>query len=57
MVGDFDSDAVVEEVKKLTREWKPGTLAKPQLPAVDKPKQFLTKILTMPDSAQLHFYL
>jgi zinc protease len=57
MVGDFDSKAVVEEVKKLTGDWKKGDLPRPNLPPVNKPKEFLQKIITMPQAKQLHFYM
>jgi zinc protease len=57
LVGDFDSKAVVEEIKQLTADWKPVALSKPELPPVTKPKEFEQKILSMPDAAQLHFFM
>jgi zinc protease len=57
VVGDFDSKALVEEITRLTADWKKGDLPKIQTPAVDKPKEFTQKVLSMPDAVQLHFYL
>jgi zinc protease len=57
IVGDFDSKQVIEEVKKLTADWKQGKVEKPAPPAVEKPKEFTQKILSMPEAAQLHFYM
>jgi zinc protease len=57
IVGDFDSKQVIEEVKALTADWKKTTLDRPELPAVDKPATFTEKIITMPDAAQLHFFM
>ncbi len=57
IVGDFDSKQVIDEVKALTAGWKKSALEKPEMPAVDKPKEFTQKIITMPDAAQLHFFL
>jgi zinc protease len=57
IVGDFDSKQVIEEVKRLTADWKRAELPKPQVPTVEKPKEFTQKIVTMPEAAQLHFYL
>jgi zinc protease len=57
IVGDFDSKQVIDEVTRLTAEWKREPLPKPELPAVEKPKQFKTEIVTMPEAAQLHFFM
>jgi zinc protease len=57
VVGDFDAKEVIEEVKKLTADWKKTELTKPETPEIGKPKEFTQKILTIPDAAQLHFYL
>jgi zinc protease len=57
IVGDFDSQQVIDEVTHLTGDWKKSTLPKPELPAVEKPKEFKSEILTMPDAAQLHFFM
>ncbi len=57
LVGDFDGAAIVEEIKKLTAGWKRAEIAKPHAGNVDKPQGFVERILTMPASAQLHFYL
>lgn len=57
IVGDFDADQVVQEVKELTAGWKKTPVPNPELPPIEPPKEFVQKILTMPRAAQLHFYL
>jgi zinc protease len=57
VVGDFDSKQVIDEVTRLTANWKKSPLPRPDLPAVEKPKEFKSEIVTMPDAAQLHFFM
>lgn len=57
VVGDFDSDKVLEEIKGLTAEWKKTDFTRPKEPKVEKPEKFTEKILTMPEAAQLHFLM
>jgi zinc protease len=57
IVGDFDSKTVTDEITKLTADWKNTALEAPEYPEVDKPKEFTQKIIPMPESAQLHFYM
>src|SRR5262249_9774229 len=57
VVGDFDSKQVIEEVKQLTAGWKKAELPKLALPEVALPKEFTEQIVTMPDAAQLHFFM
>jgi zinc protease len=57
LVGDFDREQVMEEIKRLTAGWKKAPVPQPQLPPVEKPEKFTQKILTMPGAVQLHFYL
>ena len=57
IVGDFDSKAVVEEVKELTAGWKKTDLARPKMPEVEKPGRFVQKVIPMPQATQLHLYL
>jgi zinc protease len=57
IVGDFDSHEVVEEIKRLTAAWKNSGVPKPTTPAVDKPKHFVERVITLPDAAQLHFLM
>ena len=57
VVGDFDADKVVEEIKTLTADWKKTDFARPKAPKVEKPAKFTEKILTMPEAAQLHFLM
>ncbi len=57
VVGDFDAKTVTDEIKKLTADWKKTALETPHYPEVNKPKEFTQKVITMPESAQLHFYM
>jgi zinc protease len=57
IVGSFDSKQVIEEVTRLTADWKKSPLPKLELPAVEQPKEFKTEIVTMPEAAQLHFFM
>jgi zinc protease len=57
IVGDFDSAQMVEEIKALTAGWQRSPVTLPVLPQVEMPEKFTQKILTMPDAAQLHFYM
>src|SRR5262249_43810132 len=41
----------------LTADWKKAPLDRPPTPEVDKPKEFTQKIITMPEAAQMQFYL
>lgn len=57
VVGDFDSKEVIEEIEKLTADWKKTELSKVTTPKVDLPKEFTQKIITMPEAVQLQFFL
>jgi zinc protease len=57
LVGDFDSQTVIDEVKRLTAAWKKADLPRPETPAVNKPAKFTEKIVTLPDAAQMQVYL
>jgi zinc protease len=57
IVGDFDSQKVIDEVTKLTAHWKAQTPITPELPAVEKPAEFKQTVLTMPQAEQLYFFL
>jgi zinc protease len=56
VVGDFDRQAVVDEITRLTADWKPAPLPKLDLPAPAGPKGAVEKIVPMPMSAQLNVY-
>jgi zinc protease len=56
VVGDFDSDEIVELVKAQTQGWERGPLVK-DMPKVALPEKFTETVLSMPDAAQLHFFL
>jgi zinc protease len=57
LVGDFNSNEVIDEIKALTAGWKRADVQVPEEPAVEKPKEFEQKVLSMPEAAQLHFYM
>src|SRR5207244_3078845 len=57
LVGDFDSQKVIDEITRLTADWKPASVTRPETPAVDKPRSFEERLITMPSAAQLHFYM
>jgi len=57
IVGDFDTKEVIAEVEKLTADWKGTAPALPKLPEVEKPAALAQKILTMPESKQLQFFM
>ncbi len=57
VVGDFDAKEVTDEVAKLTADWKKTDLETPEYPKAEMPKEFTQKIISMPESAQLHFYI
>ncbi len=57
IAGDFDSKQMIEEIKRLTADWKKGEVPHPTLGLVEKPAEFTQKIIKMPDAAQLHFYM
>ncbi len=57
IVGDFDAKEVADEIKTLTADWKKTDLETPQYPKIEMPKEFTQKIISMPESAQLHFYM
>ncbi len=57
IAGDFSADEVIDEIKRLTADWKPGPMPKLQLPAVEKRSEPTQKVISMPDSSQLYFYL
>ncbi|MBY0229256.1 MAG: insulinase family protein [Gemmataceae bacterium] len=57
VAGDFDPDAVEKELEKLTERWKKADLKARELPKVARPAKFTEKVVTMPEGAQLHFYM
>lgn len=57
IVGDFKADEIVEEIKALTADWKKAPVDVAAPPVVDKPEAFTQQILSMPEAAQLQFYL
>jgi zinc protease len=56
VAGDFDSEEIIDLVKAQTKDWKKEPPA-PEPPAVAFPDHFTQKIVTMPQAAQLHFFL
>jgi zinc protease len=57
IVGDFNSKDVIAELTRLTAEWKRAPVSIPESPAVQRPTEFVERIITMPAAAQLHFYM
>ncbi|HEX3998576.1 MAG TPA: pitrilysin family protein [Pirellulales bacterium] len=57
VAGDFNPDEVVDEIKQLTSDWKPGHLPPLDLPKIAKPKEFVERFLSMPEAAQLQFFM
>jgi zinc protease len=57
VVGDFNSKEAIEEITRMTADWKGNAAAKVETPAVDQPKEFTQKVISMPEAAQLHFYM
>jgi zinc protease len=57
VVGDFDSDKVVADIKKKTADWKAGKLPKLNVPAPPEPGKASQEIISEPSAAQLTVYL
>jgi zinc protease len=57
VVGDFDSQEIIDLITRETREWKRAALVVSPEPEIAKPNKFTQKIITMPQAAQLHFYM
>jgi zinc protease len=57
IVGDFDSEEMIAEVKRLTADWKQNKRERKEFPRVSEPREGKQTILTMPGAAQLHFYM
>jgi zinc protease len=57
VVGDFDSKQLIEELTRLTADWKRAPLPEAKAAAIEKPEQFTEKIVTLPQAAQLHFLM
>lgn len=56
IVGDFASKDVLEEVTRLTADWPKRMIGLVRPPEVEKPAA-RQKILSMPEAAQLQFYM
>jgi zinc protease len=57
IAGDFKSDEVLDEVTKLTSTWKSSPLSDFKPPEVEKPKDFVEEIISMPEAEQLQFLM
>lgn len=56
LVGDFDGEQVVEEIKRRTADWKKTALPTKETPEVDKPKESRQIVVSMPQASQLHVF-
>ncbi len=57
IVGDFDGEKILAQVKKHTENWKAGKLPKIDLPAPPAAEKFMQTIISDPAAAQLHVYI
>ncbi|MFT3883807.1 MAG: insulinase family protein [Gemmatales bacterium] len=57
IVGDFDSKEMIDLVTKLTADWKGKLPPAPATPELTMAKGTSTKLITMPNSAQLQFLM
>jgi zinc protease len=57
IAGDFNSAEIIEEVARLTHDWKKGDFKVGDLPEVKYPEKASQKVLSMPEAAQLQFYM
>ena len=58
IVGDFKTDEVIAEIKRLTADWKPRDVPAAKLPPPKKPTRRLRRtIITVPEANQLYVYL
>ena len=57
VVGDFDSKKLIDDITRLTADWKSSSVEKPKPPEVTRPARFEQKIISMPQAVQLHFYM
>jgi zinc protease len=57
LVGDFDARQMIDEVTRLSADWKAGPVPKPNPPPVALPEQFTEKLVTLPHAERLYFYL
>lgn len=57
IVGDFDTKEMIDLVTKLTANWKGKLPPAPETPELTMAKGPSTKLITMPNSAQLQFLM
>jgi zinc protease len=57
IVGDFNSQEVIDEITRLTSDWQKNALPEQQVPEIRKPDQFVERYVTMPQASQLHFFM
>jgi zinc protease len=57
IAGDIKADEVLDEVTKLTSTWKSSPLPDFKPPEVEKPKNFVEEIISMPEAEQLQFLM
>lgn len=57
IVGDIDAARELEEIRRLTADWRPGKPPTALAPLPTRPAEFTTKIISMPEAAQLQFLM
>lgn len=57
IVGDFDVEEVTSYIKSLTSEWKSKLQPLPTQPEISMAQEATSKIITMPQAAQLQFLM
>jgi zinc protease len=57
VVGDFDTQAVIDEVTALTKDWQKHELPRPTLTEPKAPEKAVEKVVVLPNTAQLSVYM
>lgn len=57
VVGDFDSNEMIEKIKTLTADWKKGDAAAPAVAAPPMREKAEQKIISDPTAAQTHVFI
>lgn len=57
VVGDFKTAELIKKIEDLTKDWKKSEIGKAEVPALPKPTETTTKIISDSEAAQVHFYV